>query len=284
MTAAAEKLFLTQPAVSQQIRNLEEEMGVDLLVRGVRQVKPTLQGQILYDYAKRILHLTQQAQVAIQTMSQEVTGHLRVGTLNSIGLYLVSPIIGMFLKHNSKLQIKLVYGTGEKIISDMRNNLVDVVILPDLKSEYGIEFQDFEKRFLFRDEMWLVGSGRDTTLPSSIEMKYFNSKPIISFTDRNPGFRAMIERKMQELKTELTPVFETDNVGTLKRVIESGLGWGFLPSHAIKKQVRAGRMVQIQVDDLKYMSNVNLYYRRDAKNDQLHETFYKALQQQSIGG
>jgi DNA-binding transcriptional LysR family regulator len=284
MTAAAEKLFLTQPAVSQQIRNLEEEMGVDLLVRGVRQVKPTLQGQILYDYAKRILHLTQQAQVAIQTMSQEVQGHLRVGTLNSIGLYLVSPIIGMFLKHNSKLQIKLVYGTGEKIISDMRNNLVDVVILPDLKVEYGIEFPDFEKRFLFRDEMWLVGSGRDTTLPASVEMKYFNSKPIISFTDRYPGFRSLMDRKMQELKTELAPVFETDNVGTLKRVIESGLGWGFLPSHAIKKQVRAGRMVQIQVDDLKYMSNVNLYYRRDIKNDQLHETFYKALQQQSIGG
>src|SRR4051812_15727265 len=254
MTAAAEKLFLTQPAVSQQIRNLEEELGVDLLVRGVRQVKPTLQGQILYDYAKRILHLTQQAQVAIQTMSQEVQGHLRVGTLNSIGLYLVSPIIGMFLKHNAKLHIKLLYGTGEKVISDMRNNLVDVVILPDLKSEYGIEFPDFEKRFLFRDELWLVGSGRDTTLPPSIEMRQFNQKPIISFSDRYPSFRSQLEKKLQESKLEIAPVFETDNVGTLKRVIESGLGWGFLPSHAIKKQVRAGRMVQVQVDDLKYMT------------------------------
>ncbi len=284
MTAAAEKLFLTQPAVSQQIRNLEDELGVELLVRGVRQVKATLQGQILFDYAKRILHLTQQAQVAIQTMSQEVSGHLRLGTLNSIGLYLVSPIIGMFLKHNAKLQIKLVYGTGEKIISDMRNNLVDVVILPDLKSEYGIEFQDFEKKFLFRDEVWLVGSGRDTTLPPSIEMKYFNSKPIIGFTDRYPGFKAALDRKMQELKVDWLPVFETDNVGTLKRVIESGLGWGFLPSHAIKKQVRAGRMVQIQVDDLKYTCNVNLYFRKDAKNNDLYDTFFKALQQQSIGG
>lgn len=283
MTAAAEKLFLTQPAVSQQIRNLEEEMGVELLVRGVRQVKPTLQGQILFDYAKRILHLTQQAQVAIQTMSQEVQGSLRVGTLNSIGLYLVSPIIGMFLKHNSKLHIKLVYGSGEKIISDMRNNLVDVVILPDLKTEYGIEFQDFEKKFLFRDEMWLVGSGRDTTLPTSIEMKYYNSKPIISFNDRYPGFRAALDRKIQEIKVDVTPVFETDNVGTLKRVIESGLGWGFLPSHSIRKQVRAGRMVQIQVEDLKYMSNVNLYFRRDNKNAELYDTFYKALQQQALG-
>jgi DNA-binding transcriptional LysR family regulator len=284
MTAAAEKLFLTQPAVSQQIRNLEEELGVDLLVRGVRQVKSTLQGQILYDYAKRILHLTQQAQVAIQTMSQEVSGHLRIGTLNSIGLYLVSPIIGMFLKHNSKLQIKLVYGSGEKIISDMRNNLVDVVILPDLKSEYGIEFPDFEKRFLFRDELWLVGSGRDTTLPTTIEMRLYNSKPVIAFTDRYPGFRAILDRKMQELKMEAPPVFETDNVGTLKRVIESGLGWGFLPSHAIRKQVRAGRMVQIQVEDLKYMTNINLYFRRDTNSAELTDTFYKALQQQSLGG
>ena len=57
-----------------------------------------------------------------------------------------------------------------------------------------------------------------------------------------------------------------------------------MPSHAIKKQVRAGRMLQIQVEDLKYMTNVNLYFRRDAKNTDLFETFYKALQQQSLGG
>ncbi len=74
----------------------------------------------------------------------------------------------MFLKHNSKLQIKLVYGTGEKIISEMRNNLVDVVILPDLKTEYGIEFPDFEKRFLFRDEMcwWALVGIPHCQLPS----------------------------------------------------------------------------------------------------------------------
>lgn len=284
MTAAAEKLTLTQPAVSQQIRNLEEEVSAELLVRGTRQVKPTLQGQILFDYAKRILHLTQQAEVAIQTMSQEVVGHVRLGTFNSIGLYLVSPIIGMFLKHNSQLQIKLVYGSGEKIINDMRNNLLDVVILPDLKSEYGIEFPDFEKRFLFKDEMWLVGSGRDMNLPQSIEAKGYTSRPIISFTDKYPGFRQMFEKKMNEAKADYTPVFETDNVGTLKRVIESGLGWGFLPAHSIRKQVRAGRMTQVQVEDIKYSVNVNLYCRKNPQNEQMYEVFYKALQQQSLNG
>src|ERR1700739_229465 len=86
MTAAAEKLYLTQPAVSQQIRNLEDELGVGLLDRGSRHAKPTVQGQLLYDYAKRIIALTQQAQVAIQTMGEGVKGSLRIGTLNSLGL------------------------------------------------------------------------------------------------------------------------------------------------------------------------------------------------------
>jgi LysR family transcriptional regulator, transcriptional activator of the cysJI operon len=283
MTAAAEKLFLTQPAVSQQIRNLEEELGTELLVRGVRQVKATLQGQILYDYAKRILHLTQQAQVAIQTMSQEVSGHLRVGTLNSIGLYLVSPIIGMFLKHNSKLRIKLTYGSGDKIISEMRNHNIDVAILPEMKGEYGVEFPDFEKRLLMKDEIWLAGSGRDTTMPSSIEMKQYAARPIVTFTDHYPGFKSLIERKVSEAKLNPAPVFETENVGTLKRAIESGLGWGFLPAHAIRKQVRTGRIAQVQVEDLKYAVNVNLYYRKDAKTEQMYETFFQALHQQALG-
>ena len=282
MTAAAEKLFLTQPAVSQQIRNLEEEMGTELLVRGVRQVKATLQGQVLYDYAKRILHLTQQAQVAIQTMSQEISGHLRVGTLNSLGLYLVSPIIGMFLKHNSKLRIKLSYGSGEKIISEMRGNGVDVVILPEMKTEYGVEFPDFEKRLLFKDEIWLAGSGRDTSIPPNVEMKHYTGRPVVSFTDPYPGFRALLDRKITENKLNVAPVFETENVGTVKRAIESGLGWGFLPAHAIRKQVRAGRIAQIQVDDLKYSVNVNLYYRKDARTEQMHETFFQALHQHAL--
>lgn len=282
MTAAAEKLFLTQPAVSQQIRNLEDEMGVNLLVRGVRQVKPTLQGQLLYDYAKRILHLTQQAEIAIQTISQELSGDLRIGTMNSIGLYLVSPIIGLFLKHNSRLNISLTYGSGEKIINEMRKGQLDIVILPDLKMEYGIEFQDFEKKFLFKDEIWLVGSSKNTSLPMSISLKELPSHPVISFTEKYPGFRLMMEKKYADQKIQYKPVFETDNVGTLKRVIESGLGWGFLPSHSIRKQVRTGRLSLIQCEEVKYAVPVNMYHKKDPQKDAIVEVLYRALHQQAL--
>ncbi len=278
MTAAADKLFLTQPAVSQQIRNLEEELGVELLVRGVRQVKSTIQGQMLYDYAKRILFLTQQAEVSIRAMSQEISGDLRIGTLNSIGLYMISPIIGMFLKHNSRLRIKLVYGTGDKIISEMRSKNINIAILPDLKKEYGIEFEHFEKRFLFKDEMWLVGSGRDTSLPSNVDLGHLGSRPLVSFAEKYPSFRMSIEKKFHEVGVDPEVVFESDNVGTLKRVIESGLGWGFLPAHSIRKQVKTNRLTQIETEDFKYSVNVNMYSQKLSEISPMVDVFFRALQ------
>ena len=91
MTAAANKLSVTQPAVSQQIRSLEKELGVKILVRGVRSIRLTVQGQLLYNYAKKILDLTQKVELAMHNMSDELEGNIQVATLNSIGLNLITP-------------------------------------------------------------------------------------------------------------------------------------------------------------------------------------------------
>lgn len=283
MTAAAEKLFLTQPAVSQQIRNLEDEISCELLVRGVRNVKPTLQGQLLFDYARRILHLTQQAQVALQAMSTELVGDIRLGTLNSVGLYLLSPIIGLFLKHNSKLNFKLNYGSTPQLIEEMKNNEIDMAILPEpFQPEYKAFFEDYGSKFLLNDEMWLVGSGRDASLPQSIDLKEFSTRPVVFFSDKYLGFQSQIEAKLEQLEMQIHPVFQSDNVGTLKRVIESGLGWGFLPSHSIQKQVRAGRLTRVMVNDIKFSTSINMYYRNDPALNEIVEVLFRALRQQAL--
>ena len=283
MTAAAEKLFLTQPAVSQQIRNLEEEIGCELLVRGVRKVKPTLQGQLLYDYSKRILQLTQQAQVALQAMSTELVGDIRLGTLNSLGLYLLSPIIGLFLKHNSKLNFKLNYGSTPQLIEDLKKNEIDLAILPEPNDPDEKEFfSGFGSKFVLSDEMWLVGSGKDMTLPQTIKLEEFISRPIVFFSDKYLGFQEQLDSKLDEQNLKFHPVFQSDNVGTLKRVVESGLGWGFLPSHSIHKQVRAGRLHRVMVDDIKFSTSINLYYRNDPSLNEIVEVLFRALRQQVL--
>ncbi len=283
MTAAADKLFLTQPAVSQQIRALEEELGVPLLVRGVRQVKPSMQGQLLYEYAKKILHLTQQAEVAIHTISQELAGELKIGTTNAFGLHLISPVVGMFLKHNTKLTLKLVYGSAEQIISEMKKGTIDMTILPDLKKEFDFDFEKYDEKFLFADEMWLAGSAKDASLPEKISIKEINGRPVVVDSSTYPNFRQLLDTKLDANKITCKPVFESDNVGTLKRVIESGVGWGFVPAHSIKKQVKTRRLIHVHVDELKYSVNVNLYSLKLQGIKQMADVIFRAIQQQVLG-
>lgn len=281
MTAAGEKLFLTQPAISQQIRNLEEELGVELLVRGTRQIKATMQGQLLVEYARKIILLTQQAELAIQSMGDQVSGDLRIGTLNSIGLQILSPIVGLFLKHNSKLRIKLVYGRGPDLVAKMTQGLMDLVILPDVEIEYELKPPpEFEARFLMKDEMWLVGSGKESGLPRSIELQELVTRPVAMLVEKHPGFERELHLQLQARKIKFQSVFETTNVGTLKRVIESGLGWGFLPAHAVRKQVRAGRLVHVEVKGLRYENSIIYYFNKNDQVKSLAEVFYRALSQQ----
>ncbi len=283
MTAAAEKLYLTQPAVSQQIRNLEDELGVGLLDRGSRHAKPTVQGQLLYDYAKRIIALTQQAQVAIQTMGEGVKGGLRIGTLNSLGLQLISPAISSFMKHNNKISITLAYEQAGEVLKALTRGDLDVAILPDVASEYGKEPEGIEARPLLKDEMWLVASGRDATAPDEVSFADLATRPYMRLTERYEGFERMVKVASEKTGVKLKPAFETNNVGTLKRVIESGLGWGFLPSHAIRKQVRMGRLTTIAIADLQYSVNVQYYSRSSPETQQAIEVFYRALKQQGLG-
>jgi DNA-binding transcriptional LysR family regulator len=280
MTAAAEKLYLTQPAVSQQIRNLEDELAVELLQRGSRQAKPTAQGQILYDYAKRILALSQQAQLAIQTMNIEVEGTFRIGTLNSLGLYVISPIIGLFLKHNSKLAVHLTYANGQDLIHSFEKGDLDIMILPDAQVEYGREPKNAQKKLLLQDEMWLIGSGKDAQLPEDIEVQDLALKPFVKIMERFPNFEKVLAKALEKEGVSLQTVFETVNVGTLKRVLESGLGWGFLPAHSIRKHVRTGRLNAVPVSDFSYQMNVYYYFREtllDENAKRMTDVFYKAL-------
>ena len=283
MTAAAEKLYLTQPAVSQQIRNLEDEMGVNLLDRGSRHAKPTVQGQMLYDYAKRIIALTQQAQVAIQTMGEGVKGALRIGTLNSLGLQLISPAISGFMKHNNKISVSLIYHDGAEVFRALTSGELDVAILPDASVEYGKAPAGLQSRPLLKDEMWLVASGRDATVPDEASVADLLSRPYMRLTERYEGFEKILKAACDKAGVKLKPAFETNNVGTLKRVIESGLGWGFLPSHAIRKQVRMGRLTHVEIADVQHAVNVYYYWREGDASEQAIEVFYRALRQQGLG-
>jgi DNA-binding transcriptional LysR family regulator len=280
MTAAADKLFLTQPAVSQQIRNLEEELGVDLLVRGVRQIKPTPQGEILYEHAKKILLLVNQAEVAIRSMGADMQGTLRIGTLNSLGLHLMSSIMSRLLRFNPDLSVKVQYDKGEELIKLFKKGALDILVLPDIDKEFSLTLEGAQKKFLMKEEMWLVGSGTQTESAPEIEMTQIKKYPLVLFSEEYPAFNTRLMNSLKEKNVRFDVVFESSNVGTLKRVIESGLGWGWLPAHSVKKQVRSGRLMRLHVKDFEYVSDVIFYYKNQGDAKVLAENFYNIIAHQ----
>lgn len=284
MTAAAERLYLTQPAVSQQIRNLEDELGVILLVRGVRQAKPTVQGQLLFEYARKIIALTQAAQLAVQTLGEGIKGSLRVGALNSLGLYILSPMVGGFLRHNPKVSMQLRYEEGPELLRALRANEIDVAILPEAAAEYGAELVGLEERALLKDEIWLVASSRVVSAAGSMKLAELADRPVAVLRGEYPAFDRKLRDLLQAIGVELTPAFESNNVGTLKKVIESGLGCGFLPAHSVRKQVRAGRLSVIELPELKHSANVSYYFRKNDPNLAVIDVFYHALIPSGVSG
>lgn len=280
MTAAAQKLFLTQPAVSQQIRQLEEYLGVEILVRGVRQIQPTPQGHLLFEYAQKIIRLSKEAEVAIQTMGGEVTGPLRVATLNSLGLHLLGPVFSMFLKNNKNVKLHLEYDSGQDLISKVAKGEYDIVLIPDAEKEFGEDPQECIKSKVAQDEMWLVVSNK-VDVPQSIRIKDLVTQPVVMITGEYHGFETTLSKILKKEDLKLNPVFESSNVGTLKRMIESGLGWGFLPSHSIKKQLEAGRLKRVMIQDFEYVMDLCAYVNKTRSSLRSTEVFLKALEQQS---
>lgn len=273
MTAAADKLFLTQPAVSQQMKNMEDDLGVELIVRGSKQIKMTAQGEILYEQAKKILSLVQMAEVSIKSVGAQLRGELRIGTLNSIGLHLMSPVVSRLLKFNPDFKIKVDYAKGDLLVDSYKKGNLDVLVLPEIEANYKQQLPDAKSQILFQEEMWLVGSGKDEFYPSQLSINEVKKIPYVHFANEFPDF----DNKLSEKVGKLQSVFESSNVGTLKRVIEYGLGIGFLPSHSIKKQVRGGRLNRVRITDFEYKMNFHYYYRASGTASDTAKIFFQAL-------
>ena len=130
--------------------------------------------------------------------------------------------------------------------------------------------------------LWLVGATKDATLPETLSLSEINSRPVIVDSAVYPGFRRLLEQRLNQHRILIKPTFESDNAGTLKRVIESGVGWGFMPAHSIRKQVRTRRLTRVHVDEVKYAVNINLYSLKAPGIKPMSETIFRAIQQQTF--
>ncbi|MEO8737498.1 MAG: LysR family transcriptional regulator [Edaphobacter sp.] len=250
---AAEALHLSQPAVSQQIRSLEEEAGVRLFDRGSgdghgSQIALTEAGRVLLGYAKTAAETMVEAQRALAALNEDVTGELRLGASTTVAQYVLPRILGAFLRQYPQVHLSVMSGNTERIAEAVAEERVTLGII-----EGPAMRRDVKTERMVQDEMVLiVAPGHAWARTGKIAPAELTKAPML-LRERGSGSRRVVERALKKAGIPLRSLqvaMELDSTEAIISGVEAELGVGFVSRCAIGKVLRLGTVRTVPVKGL----------------------------------
>ena len=238
---AAVRNFITQSAVSQQIRGLEARYETPLLVREGRAISLTPAGRILYDGARLILERLAQVQLEMKSVGQQIAGSLRVATIYSVGIYEMSDVIKTFLKTYPKVNLHVEFSRANRVYEDCLTGGVDFGIVPYPKPRRGLEVVALPS-----DRLILICSpDHRFARRRRVDIKQLDGQDFIAFEKDIPS-RIAIDDILRAHDVRVRVVMEFDNIETIKRSVEIGAGISVVPQLSVRREVQSGTLVELQ--------------------------------------
>jgi DNA-binding transcriptional LysR family regulator len=235
-SVAARVNNISQSAVSQQMAALEQHYGTQLLTRGGLAV-PTDAGGAFYQGAKDILRRFDQLSHDVRATIETVRGVLRVGTIYSVGFYLLDPYVRAFLKAHPEVNLQVEYAYWSRIQAAVINGEMDLGVVAYPEKHRSIEIIP-----LLKEELVVVFS---PTHPFAgrrqIEPKSLHGQRFVAFAAGVPS-RSAIDRLLRSARVKVDIVMEFDNIETLKRAVEVNAGLSILPRDNVEEAVADRRL------------------------------------------
>ncbi|MFS2155223.1 LysR family transcriptional regulator [Rhizobium sp. Rhizsp42] len=231
-TAAADKAGVTQPAVSLQIKLLEQRLGVRLIERVGRRAQPTAAGLEFLDHARRIMRELADAEEAMTPHRNGESGRVRIGSGATASIHLLPLAISRARKKMPGLEITVRIGNTDDILRDLETNALDVAVVT-----LPAPGRSFEVEAFYDDELMVVAP-RGSVIPHGVpDAAFVNAKPLLLYDGGNT--RRTIDEWMGQAGLVARPVMEFGSVEAIKELVAAGLGWSILPGLALKRD-RAG--------------------------------------------
>jgi DNA-binding transcriptional LysR family regulator len=254
---AAEKLFRTQPAISGQVRLLEQECGEKLFDRSGKKVLLTPAGEILSKYAQRMLDLHKEALQAIAELNQTPRGKLYIGANEATCLYVLPKAFARFKQLYPLVQISIYRNFSHKILQKVHEGAVDlgIVTLPQTMN-------NLEVLSVFRDEVQVVvPKSHPLARNRSVAVAEMAQYPLI--LPKTGSTRVVIDRLLREHRDHLQISMELASVETIKKFVGAGLGISLISRAYAQSEVSAGVLKLIPLEGQKIFRELGLVYRRD---------------------
>lgn len=254
---AAQLNHVTQSAVSQQIRALENRYEQRLLSRSARQVTPTPAGERLFRGCKEILARFSEVEGEIREQATEVSGTCNVSCIYSVGLHELHTIQKELLRAHPKVNLRLNYRRSDQVYDDVILGAADIGLVAYPQPRAGVDIVPFRE-----DKMALVmPPGHALAGKGKVAMTAIAGLPFIAF-DREAPSRKGIDKLFRDKGLEINPTMEMDNVETIKRAVELGLGVSILPVPTVQREVAAGTLISKAFNEPGFTRPIGILVRK----------------------
>ena len=241
LTAAARQLGIAQPSLSQHVRNLEQFLATELLLRTARGVVPTEAGLVLYDYAVQVTDLMKSAEEAVRMTGSKPVGRVSFGMPASVSMALSIPLAETIRLEMPEVQFCSVEAMSGHIKDLIRNNEIDLALLYDVE-----ELGDCTSELLLREDLWFYAASDDWPFETPPGVPIALSKIAdldMVLPSKRHGLRVLVDRVTRKIGIELKARIEMDSLQQIKGLVARGSGYTILSPAAVHDMVTTGALV-----------------------------------------
>jgi len=227
---AAKKLYISQSAVSQNIKNLENELNTELFIRSTKKVKLTKAGKILFEHIEPAFNLIESGEESIKEINALKRGEIHIGANDTISKDFLLPYLNKFHQLYPEIQIQITNRTSSTCIELLQQNKVDLIIsnLPNPKITEEMKVQ---KIYSFND-IFIAGNEFEEIKEQQHSLKMLKNYPLLMLEPKTTT-RKFLDSLLAEMGTEITAAIELGSVDLLIEMAKIGLGIAFVPEYCL---------------------------------------------------
>ncbi len=262
-TKAAEELALTQPAVSQHIKNLEDELGVKLFIRNHNQLHLTTNGETVYKYARRLLAVSNNLYQAVNDEKSNISS-LTVGITHSVESSRVMEALAQYSNISKGLTIKVVTDTIENLHRMLRSYELDFLIINGTILDTKLDYVTMDTDSL----VLAVSPNHRLSTHSSVSVEELKrEKLILRLPSSNTT--SLFDQALNQNNLSIGDfdvVLEMENIATIKDLIRRDLGVSVLAKSACMDEIKKGKLIGLPIENMALIRDTNIVYPKDYEN------------------
>lgn len=269
---AAKKLFRTQPAVSQTVRKLEDEVGEPLFDRSSREGLLTDAGQVLLDYAQRLLNMRSEALLALDELRELQAGKLSIAANEFTCLYLL-PVLNEFRRLHPLVKITIQRSLASRIPGELLSHNAELGVL-----SFRPEDPVLRSIVVYRDELaFVVPRNHPLAGARQVNVRQLGAEYFVAHNVPSP-YRNKVLETFRKRRVPLHMPVELPTIEAIKKFVAAGNGVALIPLICVEPELARGELVRVPARELRFDRKLRIVYRRHASLSHAAQAFLKVAE------